>query len=139
MFAHAKAPKVLRSFFKSDPLAPAGASAFFFLRAFSFCAFNGKKKKWSSDLNIKIAVSHVIVTFNPDVLFLFLSCEREKEPKREDSLCTLRGVSLTAVSDKAYSALTRATSPVGACIGVCKHGALNINLPNHQKQAHPFR
>ena len=34
-------------------------------------------------MGVKTTVSPMIVTFNPDVLFLFLSCEREKEAKRE--------------------------------------------------------
>jgi hypothetical protein len=45
------------AFSKKRPFAPAGASAFFFLRTFSFCAFNGKKKKWSVGLGVYISVS----------------------------------------------------------------------------------
>jgi hypothetical protein len=34
----------------TQPVVPAGTSAFFFLRTFSFCAFGFKKKKWAYGL-----------------------------------------------------------------------------------------
>ena len=84
------AKKVLRSFFKSDRLRPQA------LRRFSFCELFllrllGQKKKWGSDLGVKTAVTQIIVTFNLDVLFLFLSCEREKEPKMRRRIAALFG------------------------------------------------
>jgi hypothetical protein len=51
----------------------------------------GQKEKWSSDLGVKTTVSPMIGTFNPDVLFLFLSCEREKEPKMRRRIAALFG------------------------------------------------
>ena len=63
--------------------------AAFLLWAF-LCAFCVKEKR-SSDAGVKIAVILIIVTFKPDVLFLFLSCEREKEPKMRRRIATLFG------------------------------------------------
>ena len=56
MLARTNEPKVLRSFFKSDRLRPQA------LRRFSFCELFllrllGQKKKWSSDLGVKTAVT----------------------------------------------------------------------------------
>ena len=53
MFApHPNYEIFLRSFFaKKRPLVPAGTSAFFFLRTFSFCAFGFKKKKCAYSLD----------------------------------------------------------------------------------------
>ena len=99
--------------------------AAFLFRAF-LCAFCVKEKR-SSDAGVKIAVILIIVTFKPDVLFLFLSCEREKEPKREDSLFKDRGISLVATSDKGYAPLTGAHCRGGLAL-TCANMAVNNNL-----------
>jgi hypothetical protein len=46
-------------------------TAFFFLGTFSFCAYNGKKKKWTNGLGVYIVVgSQPFCNCNPKPRFL---------------------------------------------------------------------
>ena len=78
---------------------------------------SGKFARWGTEGRI----ARFLVILNHDVLFLFLSCEREKEPKREDSLCKDRGVSLALRA-------TRLTQPwlESTAVGGCHRCGANI-------------
>ena len=82
--------KFCGAFLKATRLRPQALRRFSFCELFLLRLF-GQKKKWGSDLGIKTTVTYVIVTFNPDVLFLFLSCEREKEQKMRSRIASLFG------------------------------------------------
>ena len=82
MLAQTHQEVFLRSFFaKKRPLAPQRIGVFF--ESFLLRLLCQKKAEFRTEHQNYCKL--IIVTFNPDVLFLFLSCEREKEPKREDS------------------------------------------------------
>ena len=89
----------------------------------------GQKEKWTNDFISQNCcnVSKKLV-FSPMFFFSSFLAKEKKNQKEKTRFLRQRGVSLVATSDKGYAPLTGGTSPVRARIGVCEHGAANINL-----------
>ena len=73
-------------------------------------------------------------------MFFFSSFLAKEKKNQKEKTRFLRqwGVSPRARGDKGYAPLTGGTSPVRARIGVCEHGAANINLSFYNSFTKPY-
>ena len=89
----------------------------------------GQKEKWTNGFISQNCcnVSKKLV-FSPMFFFSSFLAKEKKNQKEKTRFLRQWGVSPRARGDKGYAPLTGGTSPVRARIGVCEHGAANINL-----------